>query len=174
MFRSVSPLDTIAPAERAPPTASEQALAVLSPGQRAWRRFKRNRLGYLSFRVVLVLLAISIAAPPLSNEHPLLARYQGKLYFPILFNPPETEFGGDSPTPTSWLDPSIQEKFSEPGNWVIFTLNRYSGGTINFASKELHPAPPRPKTGSAPMTAVTMCSRVYYTDLVSASRSLSD
>lgn len=118
------------------------ARASLSPGARAWRRFKRNRIGYVSFRIVLALVALGIAAPLISNEHPLLANYQGEFYVPIFSNPPETEFGGDFPTPTDWLDPFTQAKFAEPGSWALFTFSRYSGDTINFASKLAHPAPP--------------------------------
>ena len=113
-----------------------------SPGQRAWRRFKRNGIGVVSLRIVGVLLALSLLAPLISNEHPLLARYQGTLYVPILSNPSETEFGGDFDTGTDWLDPFIQRRFAEPGNWAMFTLNRYSGSTINFSTQRAHPAPP--------------------------------
>lgn len=115
---------------------------ALSPGQRAWRRFKRNRVGVVSLRIVAVLLLLSIAAPLISNEHPLLARYEGRLYVPILSNPPETVFGGDFDTGTDWLDPLIQRRFAEPGNWALFTLNHFSGATINFSTKKAHPAPP--------------------------------
>ena len=58
--------------------------SALSPGQRAWRRFKRNRIGVVSLRIVAVLLLLSFAAPLISNEHPLLARYEGRLYVPLL------------------------------------------------------------------------------------------
>ena len=127
------------PGDAAPPPVAPVAL---SPGQRAWRRFKRNRIGLVSLRIVAVLLALSIAAPLISNEHPLLARYEGKLYVPILSNPPETAFGGDFDTETDWLDPLIQRRFAVPGNWALFTLNHYSGSTINFSTKKAHPAPP--------------------------------
>jgi microcin C transport system permease protein len=113
-----------------------------SPAQRAWSRFQRNRLGLVSLRILAAMVLVSIAAPLISNEHPLLARYEGKFYVPILSNPPETTFGGDFATATDWLDPLIQRRFSEPGNWALFTLNRYSGSTINFSSKRAHPAPP--------------------------------
>ena len=116
--------------------------SALSPGQRAWRRFKRNRIGVVSLRIVAVLLLLSFAAPLISNEHPLLARYEGRLYVPILSNPPETAFGGDFDTATDWLDPLIKRRFAEPGNWALFTLNPYSGSTINFSTKKAHPAPP--------------------------------
>ena len=124
------------------PAALAGDTAPLSPGQRAWRRFKRNRLGLMSLRIVGVLLLLSLAAPLLSNEHPLLARYEGRLYVPILSNPAETAFGGDFDTATDWLDPLIRRRFAEPGHWALFTLNPYSGSTINFSTKRAHPAPP--------------------------------
>ena len=114
----------------------------LSPGQRAWRRFRRNRLGLISLRILLFMIALTLVAPLVSNEHPLLARYQGKLYVPIISNPPETEFGGNFRTATDWLDPLIARNFEKPGNWMVFPPNRYSGDTINFTTKAAHPAPP--------------------------------
>jgi microcin C transport system permease protein len=134
-----------ASADAAPVAASEPETAgpaSLTPGQRAWLRFKRNRLGFLSLRIIAVLLLLSLLAPLLSNEHPLLARYEGRLYVPILSNPPETTFGGDFQTDTDWLDPLIVRRFREPGNWVIHAPNPYSGSTINFSTKKAHPAAP--------------------------------
>jgi microcin C transport system permease protein len=89
-----------------------------------------------------VLLVVSLAAPLLSNDRPLLARYQGTWYVPILSNPPETTFGGDFMTPTDWLDPLIRQRFAAPDNWALFAPNPYGGSTINFASRQAHPAPP--------------------------------
>jgi microcin C transport system permease protein len=126
----------------AAPSSGAAAPTSLTPGQRAWQRFKRNRLGFLSLRIVAVLLLLSLLAPVLSNEHPLLARFEGHLYVPILSNPPETTFGGDFQTDTDWLDPFIVRRFGEPGNWVLHAPNPYSGSTINFSTKKAHPAAP--------------------------------
>ncbi|NBW55712.1 MAG: ABC transporter permease, partial [Betaproteobacteria bacterium] len=71
------------------------ATVSLSPSQLAWRRFKRNRLGFVSLILFAILVVVSLAAELVSNDKPWVASYQGKLYFPILKNPPETEFGGD-------------------------------------------------------------------------------
>ncbi len=145
-------------AERAAPATA--VTVSRSPAARAWGRFKRNRIGYASFRIVLVLIAFSLAAPLISNEHPLLASYQGKLYMPILSNPPETEFGGDFPTPTDWLDPFIEGKFAEPGNWALFTLRslfrRYDQFRLQGRASRHRP---RPRTGSEPTIAAAMSSR---------------
>ena len=116
--------------------------AHLSPNQRAWARFKRNRLGYWSLWIFAVLLAISTAAELISNDRPLIASYEGKLYFPFISNPLETTFGGDFGTPTDWKDPLIKEQFAKPGNWALFTLNPHSATSLDYFTRQSDPAPP--------------------------------
>nr|WP_286137811.1 ABC transporter permease [Polaromonas sp. C04] len=113
-----------------------------SPGRRAWLRFKRNRLGFWSLAVFSALLVLSLGAELLSNDKPLLARYDGHWYLPILKNVPETTFGGDFQTPTDYLDPFIQQQFARPGNFALYPPNRYYYSTINYFAKEPNPAPP--------------------------------
>src|SRR4051812_42590003 len=84
-----------------------------SPNQRAWARFRHNRLGFVSLIVFLALLAVSTVAELVSNDRPLIASYQGKLYFPLFHNQPESTFGGDFKTPTEWADPLIREHFKQ-------------------------------------------------------------
>ena len=114
----------------------------LSPTRRAWLRFKRNRLGYVSLIVFVVLLVMSLFSELVSNDRPLLVHYQGQLYVPLLKDYPETTFGGDFATPTDYLDPFIQQKLSEPGNWAIFAPNRYGPKTLNYFATLPNPSPP--------------------------------
>jgi len=116
--------------------------ASLSPTRRAWQRFRRNRLGFCSLVLFVTLFVLSLGAELISNDKPLLVRYDGQLFAPLLHNPPETAFGGDFDTPTDFLDPFIQRQFEQPGNWAIFPLNRHHHATINYFAKEPHPAPP--------------------------------
>jgi microcin C transport system permease protein len=126
-----------------PLAAANQARpASLSPNQRAWARFKRNRLGFLALWVMFVLLILSAGAELVSNDKPLVARYHGTFYFPIFKNYPEKTFGGDFATPTDWLDPLIVERLKDEGNWAIFPLNRYGGNTVNYFAEAPNPAPP--------------------------------
>ena len=113
-----------------------------SPGRRAWRRFRANRLGYRSLVVFAVLFGLSLLAEVLSNDKPLVARYQDKWYFPVVQTLPETTFGGDFTTPTDYLDPLIRENLNQPGNFAVFPLNRYHYSTINYFARE--PSPSRP------------------------------
>ena len=124
------------PADALPPQVSR------SPNQRAWARFRRNRLGFVSLIVFVGLLAIATFAEVFSNDRPLVARYQGEWYFPILGNQPETRFGGDFKTATDWHDPFIRAQFARDGNWALFTLNAYAGHTVNYYNKVPAPAPP--------------------------------
>lgn len=114
----------------------------LSPNRRAWARFKRNRIGYVSLWLFIVMLVLSTFAELLSNDKPLVASYKGELYFPIVKNYPETHFGGDFKTQTDWLDPFITRQFSQDGNWALFTFNRYSADTVNYFARSPSPSGP--------------------------------
>ncbi len=114
----------------------------LSPSALAWRRFKRNRMGFVSLVLFVVLFLVSLASELVSNEKPLVASYQGQLYFPVFNNPPETAFGGDFATPTDYFDPFIRQQLAQPGNWAVFPLNPYHHSTLNYFAKEPNPAAP--------------------------------
>jgi len=116
--------------------------ASLSPSQRAWQRFRRNRLGYWSLLIFCTLFILSLGAELISNDKPLLARYQGQWYFPIAQNVPETEFGGDFQTPTDYLDPFIQKQFQQADNFAWYPINPYHHSTINYFAKEPNPSGP--------------------------------
>ena len=123
-------------------TASSSPSPSLSPSRRAWLRFKRNRLGYWSLVVFVVLVAVSLCAELVSNDRPLVVRYEGQLYFPMVKDYPETTFGGDFLTPTDYLDPFIREKLAEGSNWALFTLNPYGPNTLNYFAKMPNPSAP--------------------------------
>ncbi len=113
-----------------------------SPARRAWRRFRSNRLGYVSLLAFVLLFGLSLLAEVLSNDKPLVARYQGHWYFPVFQTLPETTFGGDFPSPTDYLDPLIRENLSKPGNFAWYPLNPYHHSTINYFAKNPSPSAP--------------------------------
>ena len=114
----------------------------LSPTRRAWLRFKRNRLGFVSLVIFCALVLLSLAAELVSNDRPLVVVYQGQAYWPMFKDYPETTFGGDFATPTDYLDPFVRQKFSEPGNWAVFAPNRYGPKTLNYFAKLPNPSAP--------------------------------
>ena len=68
--------------------------------RRRWAIFRANRRGYWSLVVFLLLFGLSLFAEVLSNDRPLVIRYQGQLHFPLWRMYPETTFGGDFDTET--------------------------------------------------------------------------
>jgi microcin C transport system permease protein len=126
-------------------TASPDTVEIplhASPARRAWRRFRANRLGYVSLILFIGLFGLSLLAEVLSNDKPLVVRYQGQWYFPVFETLPETTFGGDFPTSADYLDPFIREQLARPGNFAITPPNPYHHSTINYFGT--NPSPFRP------------------------------
>ncbi len=114
----------------------------LSPRRRAWLRFRANRRGYWSLWIFAAIFATSLVAEVLSNDRPIVVRYEGRLYYPLVHDYPETTFGGDFRTATDYLDPFIRERLSAEGNWALFPPNHYRFDTINYFAASPNPAPP--------------------------------
>ncbi|HCU54624.1 MAG TPA: peptide ABC transporter permease [Gammaproteobacteria bacterium] len=114
----------------------------LSPGARAWRRFRTNRRGYYSLWIFVVLFTLSMAAEVLSNHRPILVQYQGQWYFPIFKAYPETTYGGDFDTETDYNDPYVHKLLSGDGNWALYAPNPHSFNSINYYAESPNPAPP--------------------------------
>lgn len=114
----------------------------LSPGARAWRRFRRQRRGYRSLVIFALLFGLSLFAELLSNDKPLLVHHQGNWYAPFLVAYPETAFGGDFDTEADYNDPYVQQLLSRPGSRVLYAPNRHSFNSINYYAERPNPAPP--------------------------------
>ena len=113
-----------------------------SPAARAWRRFRRNRLGFISLVIFCTLVVLSLGAELIANDRPLVVRYEGSFYFPIARDYPETTFGADFPTPPDYLDPYIRKRITEGGNWALYTLIPYGARTISYYTPTPFPSPP--------------------------------
>jgi microcin C transport system permease protein len=109
--------------------------------QRQWQAFRDNRRGYWSLWIFIVLFVLCMAAELIANDKPLLLGYQGKLYAPVLFTYPETEFGGMFETEANYRDPFVRELIEEDG-WMLWPLIRFSYNTINYELNVPSPAPP--------------------------------
>jgi microcin C transport system permease protein len=129
-----TPLDTAAPAQ--------PAVKPLSPNQRAWARFKRHRIGYVSLWIFVVMLVLATFAELISNDRPIVAKINGQWYAPMFNNPTEKALGGDFGTGTDWKDPFITDLLDKPGTWAFITLNPHSANSTDYFDKALPPAPP--------------------------------
>lgn len=118
------------------------ATPAQSLARRRWRRFAANRRGWWSLWIFLVFFVISLFAEVLSNDRPLVVRYQNHWYFPIWNNYPETVFGGDFATAADYRDPAMLERLNAPGNFALFPLNPHSYNSINLHLDQPVPSPP--------------------------------
>jgi microcin C transport system permease protein len=115
---------------------------TMTPGRRAWARFRRHRRGYWSLWIFLVVFATTLFAELLSNDRPIVVKFEGRYYMPLFHDYPETTFGGDFPTATDYLDPFIQTQLTTNGNWAAWPLNRYRFDTLNYFAPSPNPAAP--------------------------------
>jgi microcin C transport system permease protein len=98
-----SPVDTL-PA--LPPPRGRWEWSELN--RRRWRNFTRNRRAYWSLWIFSILFGLSLIAEVIANDKPILVRYQGEFYTPILRFYPETTFGGDFRTEAVYKDIEVQ------------------------------------------------------------------
>ncbi|GAB6061091.1 ABC transporter permease [Desulfonatronum parangueonense] len=109
--------------------------------QRRWANFRKNRRGYWSLWIFLVLFFGTLGAEFIANEKPLLIRYDDAWFFPIFNVYPETAFGGDFPTEAHYRDPYVEDLIREKG-WMIWPLIPYSHHTVNLTLDVPAPSPP--------------------------------
>lgn len=125
----------------------------LSPvNQRRLANFRKNRRGYWSLWIFLVLFGITLCAELIANDRPVIASYKGELLFPVAVNYPESKFGGFLAV-TAYRDPFIADEINANG-WMIWPPIRYSYRTSDEALPVPAPAPP-----SWTMTKEERCQR---------------
>ncbi|MFO1071013.1 MAG: ABC transporter permease [Geminicoccaceae bacterium] len=98
-------------------------------GQRRLANFRANRRGWWSFWIFLVLFVVSLFAEFIANDRPLLVRYDGQFYVPVLVAYPETTFGGIFETEAEYGDPEVQALIAEKG-WIVWPPIPYSYDTV--------------------------------------------
>jgi microcin C transport system permease protein len=124
------------------PGAKFLGLRISALNQRRLANFRANRRGYVSFWIFMFLFLGALPAEFIANDKPLLVKYDGGYYFPVLVAYPETTFGGDFLTEAEYREPEVRELIVRKDGWMIWPPVRYSYGTINYNLKVPAPAPP--------------------------------
>jgi microcin C transport system permease protein len=116
--------------------------ARLTPlNRRRLENFRRNRRGWWSLWIFLGLFAVSLCAEVIANDRPLLVRYDGAFYVPVLRAYPETAFGGDFETEADYRDPFVREAIAAKG-WSIWPPIPFGQSSVNKDLGVPFPAPP--------------------------------
>ncbi|WP_291297757.1 ABC transporter permease [Elioraea sp.] len=114
----------------------------LSPlNQRRLANFRANRRGHASLWLFAALFLFTLFAELIANDRPLLVRFDGSFYVPVLVDYPETTFGGFFPTTTDYHDPEVQSLINEKG-WMVWPAIPYRYDTVVKNLPVPAPAPP--------------------------------
>jgi len=109
--------------------------------RRRIHNFRANKRGYWSLWIFLAIFGLTLCAEVIANDKPLLVRYEGRFYFPVLRHYPETTFGGVFPTEAVYRDPALIALIQAKG-WMVWPPIPFSYDTINYALPVPAPAPP--------------------------------
>jgi len=115
---------------------------TLSPlARRRLAAFRANRRGHWSLWIFLALFGLSLGAELLANDRPLLVRYGGRVYVPVLRAYPETAFGGVLPTEAAYRDPAVRRLIDARG-FMVWPPVPFRYDTIDWELGVPAPAPP--------------------------------
>lgn len=126
---------------RRPPRDRFLGLPISPITRRRLGNFRRNRRGFWSLWIFLLLFGLSLFAEFLANDKPVLVAYDGGYYMPIFTAYPETTFGGEFETEASYRDPYVRERIAEKG-WMIWPLIAYNHRTVAWDLPVPAPSPP--------------------------------
>ena len=114
----------------------------MSPlNQRRLANLRANRRGWWSLWIFTVLLVVSLAAEFVANDKPLLLRYEGQFYFPVVVSYPETDFGGFLETEADYRDVEVRALIEAKG-WMVWPPIPYSYDTVIRDLGVPAPSPP--------------------------------
>jgi microcin C transport system permease protein len=115
----------------------------LSPlNRRRLAIFWAHRRGYWSLWIFLVLFGFSLFAEFIANDRPLLVRFNGHWYVPVVHDYPEDTYGDDFlPTIADYTDPDVVAAIQKSG-WLIWPPLPYSYNTNVKSLPQPAPSPP--------------------------------
>ena len=76
--------------------------------QRRWRNFKQNKRAFWSLIIFTICFLISLCAEFIANDRPLLVKYKGAYYMPVLSFYSEETFGGYLRTEAIYSDIEVE------------------------------------------------------------------
>ncbi len=109
--------------------------------RRRLRAFRAHRRGFRCAVAFAVLFVLSLGAELIANDRPLLVRFEGHWFVPVLQDVGEDAFGEQFlPTQADWGDPELRAAIRARG-WVVWAPLPYAYDTV---VKDLAVAPSPP------------------------------
>ncbi|EFH12134.1 ABC transporter permease [Teichococcus cervicalis] len=111
--------------------------------QRRLANFRANRRGWWSLWIFSALFLVTLCAELVANDRPLLAKVEGRWFFPVAIEYAESDIIPDGfPTAAVWRDAALQEEIREKGGWMVWPLLPYRYDTIIKDLGRPAPSPP--------------------------------
>ena len=111
----------------------------------------------------MLLFTVTLCAELVANDNPLLVKFDGHYYAPILKSYPETRFGGEFETETRYRDPLCAQADRRQG------LDDLATDSLFLQHHQLRPLISLrhrrrvPRTGLVPTIRAAMCWRALFT-----------
>lgn len=118
----------------------------LSPiNRRRLAVFRSHRRGYWSLLIFAVLFVVCLFAEFIANDRPLLVRYEGRFYAPVLRDYSEDTFSPDFlPVQADFTDPVLRDHILARG-WMLWPPIPFRYDTSVKDLGRPAPAPPSPR-----------------------------
>jgi microcin C transport system permease protein len=115
----------------------------ISPlGRRRLAAFKANRRGWWSLWLFVGLFVLCLCGELIANDKPLLVSYQGQMYYPILHEYQETDFGGQLPFEPDYTSQFVRDLIASKGGWMLFPPIPFGPQSVNWDLSAPSPSPP--------------------------------
>jgi microcin C transport system permease protein len=112
------------------------------PARRRIAAFKAHKRGLWALRLFLALFLVSLFAEFIANDRPLVIRYDGQWFFPVLRDYAENAFGPEfMPIDADYTDPDLDRAINDNG-WMVWPPIPYSYNTLCKNLPVPAPAPP--------------------------------
>ena len=109
--------------------------------QRRIQIFKSNKRAYFSAWILLGIFLLSLLAPLIANDHPLVLMYKDKLYFPPFETISDAVLDGNLPTEADFADNYTRYQIHKNG-WMVMPPVPYRYDSVDYFSTEPFPASP--------------------------------
>jgi peptide/nickel transport system permease protein len=97
------------------------------------KQFRKNRISVAGLVIVLCLFALALAGDFIANDKPLIMKYRGEVYFPVLKDYAVWMHLSQWPVEFQNIEfkKFVKENFKD-GDWVVFPPIRYSPNDVDL------------------------------------------
>ena len=104
-------------------------------------KYMKNKRAKVSWYILVVMFVLSLFSEIIANDKPLMVKYDGQYYFPVVKVYTDAFFGGDFPTEANYKDALIKENIEENG-YMVMPLIEFSYNTVDIELNEPFPSKP--------------------------------